>query len=157
MAGGGEAQPLPEYSSTAPIVRFSRSSSKETVFSCTYNIRQMCLVESTEETRVERKQRECLCPFSWSVHHANLARDVYIESTCCCVQSRFLGMGTQRFYTGFWHGLALMINITKCEEQRQLQGTVACNWAFFPKPWVLQALLSFHHSTKLAKSHLFSS
>ncbi len=26
----------------------------------------------------------------------------------------------QRFYTEFWHGLALVVNITKCKEQRQL-------------------------------------
>jgi hypothetical protein len=31
---------------------------------------------------------EFLCPLIWSVHH-NLARDGYIESTCCCVQIRF--------------------------------------------------------------------
>ncbi len=49
---------------------------------------------STKEGRGERKQRECLCPLSWSVHH-NVARDGYIEFTCCCVQARFLGMETK--------------------------------------------------------------
>ncbi len=43
-----------------------------------------------------------------------------------------------------------MINITKCQEKRQQQLTVACSWAFFLKPWVWQALLSFHHSAKHA-------
>jgi hypothetical protein len=52
--------------------------------------RGMCHSQVTlkEEGRVERKQRECVCPLSWSVHH-NLARDGYIESTCCCVEARF--------------------------------------------------------------------
>jgi hypothetical protein len=31
--------------------------------------------------RGEGKQRECIFPLSWSVHH-NLAHDGYIESTC---------------------------------------------------------------------------
>jgi hypothetical protein len=50
----------------------------------------------TEETRVEEKQKEFICPLSWSVHH-NLARDGYIEieSSCCCVQAIFLGMETK--------------------------------------------------------------
>jgi hypothetical protein len=38
--------------------------------------------------------RECLCPLRWSVH-LNLARDGYKESTCCCVQARFLGIETK--------------------------------------------------------------
>ncbi len=33
-------------------------------------------------------------PLSWSVHY-NLARDGYIESSCCCVQTKFLGMETK--------------------------------------------------------------
>jgi hypothetical protein len=45
----------------------------------------------TEEARVEEKQKQFLCPLSWSIHH-NLACDGYIESTCCYVQARFLGM-----------------------------------------------------------------
>ncbi len=53
--------------------------------------------ETTEETRVEKKQKEFLCPLSWSVHR-NLARDGYIESTCCCVQARFLDMETKLFF-----------------------------------------------------------
>jgi hypothetical protein len=48
-------------------------------------------IASTEETRVEEKQKQFLCPLSWSIHH-NLACDGYIESTCCYVQARFLGM-----------------------------------------------------------------
>jgi hypothetical protein len=48
----------------------------------------MCAFSSTEETRVEEKQKEFICPLSWSVQH-NLARDGYIESTSCCVQARF--------------------------------------------------------------------
>ncbi len=43
------------------------------------------VVYSTEEIRVEE---EFLCSLSWSVHH-NLARDVYIESTCGFVQAGF--------------------------------------------------------------------
>jgi hypothetical protein len=45
--------------------------------------------KTTEEGREEEK--EFLCPLSWSTHH-NLAYDGYIESTCCCVQARFLGI-----------------------------------------------------------------
>jgi hypothetical protein len=63
----------------------------------------------------------------------------------------------QKFYTEFWHGLALVINITKCKEQRQLQFTVACSWAFLLKPWEWQALLSFHHTAKPASPHHSSS
>jgi hypothetical protein len=44
------------------------------------------------------KRRSLSALISWSVHH-NLAPDGYIESTCSCVQARFLGMETQRFYT----------------------------------------------------------
>jgi hypothetical protein len=51
--------------------------------------------KSTEETRVEEKQKEFLCPLSWSVHH-KLARDGYIDSTRCCVQARFLGIERER-------------------------------------------------------------
>jgi hypothetical protein len=51
-------------------------------------------IASTKETRVEEKQKEFLCPLSWSIHH-NLACDGYIESTCFCVQTRFLGMETR--------------------------------------------------------------
>jgi hypothetical protein len=49
---------------------------------------------STEETRAEEKQKEFLCPLSWSVHH-NLASDGYIESTRCC-HAGFLGMERER-------------------------------------------------------------
>ncbi len=49
----------------------------------------------------------------------------------------------QRFYTEFWHGLALVINITPWKAQTQLQLTVGCSWAFLLKPWMWQALLSF--------------
>jgi hypothetical protein len=44
---------------------------------------------TTEEIRVEEKKEEFLCPLSWNVHH-NMALESYIESTCCCVQARFL-------------------------------------------------------------------
>jgi hypothetical protein len=37
--------------------------------------------------------------------------------------------------------LTLVINITKCKEQRQLQLTVACSCAFLLKSRVWQALL----------------
>jgi hypothetical protein len=57
---------------------------------------------STEEGRGERKQRECLCPLSLSIHH-NLACDGYIESTCCCVQARFLGMETKILFSLLWY------------------------------------------------------
>jgi hypothetical protein len=52
---------------------------------------------STEEIRVEKKQKEFFCPLSWSEHN-KLARDGYKESTCCCVQARFLGMETKLLY-----------------------------------------------------------
>jgi hypothetical protein len=52
------------------------------------------IVLTTEEKRVEEKQKEFLRPLSWSDHH-NLARDGYIGNTCCCVQARFLGMETK--------------------------------------------------------------
>jgi hypothetical protein len=42
------------------------------------------------------------------------------------------------------------INITRYKEQKQLQSKAACSWAFFLKPSVWQALLSFHHSSKHA-------
>jgi len=63
----------------------------------------------------------------------------------------------QRLYTEFWHGLALVINITKCIKKRELQLTVACNSAFLLKPCIWQALFSFHHSEKHAPPHLSSS
>ncbi len=43
---------------------------------------------------MEEKQKQFLCPLSWSIHH-NLACDGYIESTFCCVQARFLGIETK--------------------------------------------------------------
>jgi hypothetical protein len=46
----------------------------------------MYSTRTTQEIRVEEKKEEFLCPFSWSVHH-NLARDGYIEFTCCFVQA----------------------------------------------------------------------
>ncbi len=49
------------------------------------------IYSTTEETKVEGKKKEFVCPLRWSVHH-NMARDGYIESTCCCVQARFLGL-----------------------------------------------------------------
>jgi hypothetical protein len=49
---------------------------------------------TTEKIRVEEKKEEFLCPLSWNVHH-NMALEGYIESTCCCVQARFLGMETK--------------------------------------------------------------
>jgi hypothetical protein len=52
---------------------------------------------TTEEIRIEEKKEEFLCPLSWSIHH-NLALDGYIESTCCSVQARFLGMETKKLF-----------------------------------------------------------
>ncbi len=60
-----------------------------------------CLVYrvlTTEKGRGEGKQRECLCHLSWSVHH-NLCREGYLESTCCCVQARFVGMKTKILFS----------------------------------------------------------
>jgi hypothetical protein len=37
-------------------------------------------------------------PLSWSVHH-NLAGEGYIESTCCFVKARFLGMQTKKLFS----------------------------------------------------------
>jgi hypothetical protein len=59
------------------------------------------VVPTTEETRVEEKQKESLCPLSWSVHH-NLALDGYIESTCCCALARILGMETKILFPLLW-------------------------------------------------------
>jgi hypothetical protein len=50
---------------------------------------QTHMPQPQEDGKGEGTQREYLCPLSWSVHH-NLARDGYIESTCCYVQARFL-------------------------------------------------------------------
>jgi hypothetical protein len=50
--------------------------------------------ETTEETRIEEKQKQFLCPLSWTVQH-NLARDGYIESTWYEDQERFFCMGTK--------------------------------------------------------------
>jgi hypothetical protein len=110
------------------------------------------LCEPTEETRVEEKQKEFLCALSWSVHH-NLARDSYIESTCCCVKATFWDtLSRVMLYSalfinvfkalnlllndkssclamvfGFFYRdltcLALVINIRKCKEQRH-----GCSW-----------------------------
>ncbi len=41
------------------------------------------LGKATEEMREEKKRK-------------NLARDGYTESTCCCVQARFLGKETKK-------------------------------------------------------------
>ncbi len=35
---------------------------------------------------------------AWSVHY-NLAGEGYIESACCCVQARILGMGTKKLFS----------------------------------------------------------
>jgi hypothetical protein len=43
---------------------------------------------TTEETRVGEKQKEFLCPRSWSVHN-NLAHNGYNQSTCCFLQAKF--------------------------------------------------------------------
>ncbi len=63
----------------------------------------------------------------------------------------------QRLYTEFWHDLALVINISKCNKQRQLWLTESCSWAFLLKPWVWQGFLSFRHAAKHTHPHLFSS
>ena len=47
-----------------------------------------------EEKRVEEKNGEFLCPLSRSMQY-NFALDDYIESTCCCVHARFIGMETK--------------------------------------------------------------
>ncbi len=51
---------------------------------------------------IEKKQQEIICPVIWSIYH-NLARDGYIESTCCCVQARFLGMETIILFSLLWY------------------------------------------------------
>ncbi len=56
------------------------------------------LDSTTEEGRGEARQRECLCPLSWSVHH-HLAREGYFESTCCCIPARFLAMETKILFS----------------------------------------------------------
>jgi hypothetical protein len=57
---------------------------------------------------------------------------------------------TTEFKTEFWHGSALMNSLTSC-----MNTAVAV--AFLLKPWVLQALLSFHHSKNHAAPSLSSS
>jgi hypothetical protein len=47
---------------------------------------------------IEEKQKE----FIWSTYH-NLARDGYIESTCCCVKAKFLGMETKILFSLSWY------------------------------------------------------
>ncbi len=64
--------------------------------SCVHCTVACCAFSSTEETRVEEKQKEFLCSLSRRVHH-DLARDGYIESTCCCVQARFRHWNTNTF------------------------------------------------------------
>jgi hypothetical protein len=49
------------------------------------------------ERRGESQKREWVCPLSWSVHY-NLVGEGYIESICCCVQARFLGMETKNSF-----------------------------------------------------------
>ncbi len=51
----------------------------------------------------------------------------------------------QRFYIEFWHGLALRLTSQKWKEQRQLQLTVACSWAFSLEPCVCQASITVHN------------
>ncbi len=58
-------------------------------------------------TGVEEKEKEFLCPLSWSIHH-NMARDGYIESTCCCVQVRFLVMETKILFPLYIHHNLIM-------------------------------------------------
>jgi hypothetical protein len=65
---------------------------------------------TTEEIRVEEKKEEFLCPLSWNVHH-NMALEGYIESTCCCVQARFLGMETKELFFLLRYNSALFNNV----------------------------------------------
>ena len=64
------------------------------------------------------------------------------QKSSCLAMALWLIPIPQRFYTEFWHGLALVINITKCKEQRQLQLTVACSWAFLLKLGVTSPFLA---------------
>jgi hypothetical protein len=66
-------------------------------------------VQTTEEIGVEEK---FLCSLSLSVNH-NLARDGYIESTCCCVKARVLGMAKNTLsFVMVWYS-ALFNNVFK--------------------------------------------
>jgi hypothetical protein len=65
---------------------------------------------TTEEIRVEEKKEEFLCPLGWKVHH-NMALECYIESTCCCVQARFLGMETKELFFLLRYNSALFNNV----------------------------------------------
>ncbi len=72
--------------------------------------RGMVYGRTTEEIRVEEKKEEYLCPLSWNVHH-NMALEGYIESTCCCVQARFLGMETKILFLLLRYNSALFDNV----------------------------------------------
>jgi hypothetical protein len=75
----------------------------------------------------EEKQKEFLCPLSWSVHH-NLARDGYIESTRCSAvskQARFLGMERARTISLRFKGIILRdlrLEISELEFLKSLWG-----------------------------------
>ncbi len=56
-------------------------------------------VLSTEKTKVDEKQKEFFC---MSALH-NLGRDGYIESTCSCVQARFLGIERNILLPLLWY------------------------------------------------------
>jgi len=84
--------------------------------------------------RRDGKQRTCLCPLSWSIHH-NITRDGYIESTCCCVQARFLGMETKIHFTLLWY--------VQCVVRRPIDN-------LFPAFWALVysfIFISYSHAT----------
>jgi hypothetical protein len=61
---------------------------------CDESVRKL----SRAERRGESQKRDWVCPLSWSVHY-NLAGEGYMESTCCCVQARFLGMETKKLFS----------------------------------------------------------
>jgi hypothetical protein len=63
-------------------------------FVCPPHLKYRCTVHEREG---ENRKREWVCPLSWGIHY-NLAGEGYIESTCCCVQARFLGMETKKLF-----------------------------------------------------------
>jgi hypothetical protein len=62
----------------------------------------------SDEIRVEVKQKEFLCPLSWSVHTPQLH-----EFTCSCVQAKIFRHGNKVLFPLLWYIQPLFNNVMK--------------------------------------------
>jgi hypothetical protein len=87
----------------------------------------------------------------------NLDLEKYLAEIQLPGTSQSASLNVTELYSEFWNGLLSKISITSYDLQMLQQLTVACSLSFFLQLWAWHALLSFHHSTKYAPSHLSSS